>query len=139
MDGAIAEIYYHLSQQPVRSSAEKLLHRLHVKTKNTLCLDDKEVLNRLGLGPQLLALTDVARSQEIGAAAHLLEYDSLLVPSARWPCLNLILLSEHMDLDTIKVDPPSPVNWPAWRETNAEQWDALVEEQRRERLALRRI
>src|SRR5690606_7192121 len=58
MDGAVAEIYYHLSQHPVRSSAEKLLHRLSVGTKNTLFLDDSAVLTRLGLGPQSLALTD---------------------------------------------------------------------------------
>lgn len=136
MDGAIAEIYYHLSQHPVRSTAEKLLYGLQVSTKNTLCLDNREVLSSLGLGPQSLALTDPARSQEIGAAAHLLEYDSMLVPSARWPCLNLVLFTEYLDPDSVKVEEPTPVNWPAWREKNARQWDAIIEEQRRERLGL---
>lgn len=138
MDGAIAEIYYHLSQHPVRSTADKLLYRLMVSTKNTLCLDDRDTLARLGLGPQSLALTDVARSQEIGAAAHLLEYDSLLVPNARWPCSNLVIFSELMGLGAIEVHESSPINWPAWREKNAEQWDAITEGQRRERIEISR-
>lgn len=134
MDGAIAEVYYHLSQQPVRSTADKLLYRLAVQTRNTLCLDDEGVLTDLGLGPQSLALTDVHRSQEIGAAAHLLEYDSLLVPCARWPCCNLVLFNEFNSPDAVKVQESSSINWPAWREQHAKQWNEIMDQQRRERL-----
>lgn len=136
MDGAIAEVYYHLSQHPVRSTADKLLYRLVVETRNTLSLDDEVALAQLGLGPQSLALTAVHRSQEIGAAAQLLEYDSLLVPGARWPCCNLVLFSEFISPEAVKVHESSPINWPAWREQHAEQWDQIIDQQRRERLKL---
>lgn len=135
MDGALAEIYYHLSQHPIRSTADKTVHHLKVSTKKTLCLRDQKLLNDLGLGPQLLALTDPLRSQEIGAAAHLLEYDSLLVPSARWKCFNLVVFNEFFDQENIEVVDSSPVNWPAWRESNGKEWDEIVEEQRKERIA----
>lgn len=134
-DGAIAEIYYHLSQAPVRSSAEKTIHKFSVKTKNTLRLDSSDVLAELGLGPRPLALIDSTRSQEVGAAAHLLEYDSLLVPSARWPGNNLVIFSELFDQDSIGVVESAPMNWPAWREKNSRQWEDFASQLRRERLS----
>jgi hypothetical protein len=45
-------------------------------------------LIRLGIDESKFSSLDHARCQEIGAAAHFLEFDSLIVPSARWPCLN---------------------------------------------------
>jgi hypothetical protein len=134
MDGAIAETYYHLSQQPIRSSADKLLYEIRLRTKNTLNLLDPQVLEKLGLGRQPLALSSVSRSQEIGAAANLLEYDSLLVPSARWNCSNLVLILEHIDVSDVEVGKPEPVNLAAWREQRAEPFNAFQERLRRGRI-----
>lgn len=134
-DGAIAETWYHLSRQPIRSSANKLLYEIKLRTRNTLNLLDSDLLLRLGLGPQPLALTDARRSQEIGAAAHLLEYDSLLVPSARWTCANLVLLLEHFDLDQVEVGAPEPINLAAWREQRAQPFEAFQQTLRLARAA----
>ncbi len=135
-DGAIAEIYYHLAQQPVLSSADKSISRLRVQTENTLSLLDKKFLTELGLGPQSLALTDAARSQEIAAAAHLLDYDSLLVPSARWACDNLILFPDNLSPDGVSLEDTKAVNWPSWRESNAPEWERRADELRNEKASL---
>ena len=59
---------------------------------------------------------DYARTHEIGAAAHFLEFDSLLAPSPRWPCLNLVLFLDRLDPEALAVEKSREVNWPAWRE-----------------------
>jgi len=55
-------------------------------------------------------------TQAITAAAHFLAFDGLLVPSARFPCTNLVLfldrVIEHGRLD---VRQSEPVDWAAWR------------------------
>ena len=50
------------------------------------------------------------------AAAHFLEFDSLLAPSSRWPCLNLVLFLDRVDPERLAVEEVREVNWPAWRE-----------------------
>ncbi|MCG8359618.1 MAG: RES family NAD+ phosphorylase [Kiloniellales bacterium] len=118
-DGSLAEVYHHLSRAPVFSSAHVRLVRLNVETVNTLRLTETEVLDRLGIKDSKYRSMDFARSQEIGAAARLLEFDGLLVPSARWACLNLVLFPDLLDPDkALSVDEVSDVNWPAWREAN---------------------
>lgn len=95
---------------------------MSVRTRNTLVLTDAALASSLGINFPL-ALSRLERTQEIGAAAHLLEFDSLLVPSARWSCSNLVLLSEHFDVEAIRLKDPTPLNFPAWRELHAEAFD----------------
>jgi RES domain len=116
-DGSLAEVYFHLSRAPVFSSAQVRLHRLRVETRRTLRLD-LEMLGGLGVEAARYAAMDYARTREIGAAAHFLEFDSLLVPSPRWPCLNLVLFLDRLDPDSSAVEEMRDVNWPAWREKN---------------------
>ncbi len=60
---------------------------------------------------------DTARSREVGAAARFLDMDGLIVPSARWPCTNLVLFLDRLgDLETLTLVEQHDVNWPAWRE-----------------------
>ena len=60
---------------------------------------------------------EYARTQEIGAAAHLLEFDGLLVPNARRPWLNLVLFLDRLDpYGALVVEETADVNWPAWTE-----------------------
>jgi len=114
-DGSLAEVYFHLSRAPVFSSAHVRLHRLRVETRRTLRLD-LEMLGGLGIEAARYSAMDYARTREIGAAAHFLEFDSLLVPSPRWPCLNLVLFLDRLDLGSLAVEEVREVNWPAWRE-----------------------
>ena len=116
-DGSLAEVYYHLSRAPVFASSHVRLVRLMVQTRMTLRFADMQALERFGIKETKYQSMDFTRSQEIGAAAHFLEFDGLLVPSARWPCLNLVLFLDRLDLDKgLVVEEVSDVNWPAWRE-----------------------
>ncbi|MCP5365680.1 MAG: RES family NAD+ phosphorylase [Hyphomicrobiales bacterium] len=116
-DGSLAEIYYHLSRAPVFSSSHMRLHRLAVRTEHTLRLDTVAILESLGIEAADFPSANLARSQEIGSAAHFLEFDSLLVPSARSAGLNLVLFLDRLDQDhALKVEDTIEINWPAWKE-----------------------
>jgi RES domain len=114
-DGSLAEVYFHLSRAPVFSSAHVRLHRLRVETRRTLRLD-LEMLSNLGVEADTYPAMQCSRTREIGAAAHFVEFDSLLVPSPRWPCLNLVLFLDRLQPDSLTVEEVREVNWPAWRE-----------------------
>jgi hypothetical protein len=114
-DGALAEVYFHLARAPVFSSVHVRLHRLRVETRRSLRLD-LEMLGGFGVEVTRYSGMDYTRTREIGAAAHFLEFDSLLVPSPRWPCLNLVLFLDRLDPDGLAVEEVREVNWPAWRE-----------------------
>ena len=70
----------------------------------------------LGVAVAHYGAMDCARTREIGAGPHFLEFDSLLVPSPRWPCLNLVLFLDRLDPDSLAAEEARDVNWPAWRE-----------------------
>ena len=116
-DGALAEIYHHLSQAPVFSSAEMCISKLFVKLGNVLKLDI-QTLNEMGVKDPLATRIDYGITQQISAAAHLFDYEGLIVPSARYDCLNLVLFMDRISLDAQLdfVPPPDDINWPAWRE-----------------------
>ena len=55
--------------------------------------------------------------EESDAAANFLEFDSLLVPSARWPSQNLVLFLDRLNPgEALAIEGASDINWPAWRE-----------------------
>jgi RES domain len=114
-DGSLAEVYFHLSRAPVFSSADVRLYRLRVATRRTLRLE-MEVFGRLDIEAVKYPAMDYTRTREIGAAAHFLEFDGLLVSSPRWPCLNLVLFPDRLDPDSLAVEEVREVNWPASRE-----------------------
>ena len=118
-DGSLAEAYFHLSRAPVFSSAQVHLCRLSVEAVRTLRLADVRTLDRLGIErgkPDTSGRMDYARSREIGAAAHFLDFDGLLVSNARWPCSNLVLFLDRFNPDQLLVETMSEVNWPGWKE-----------------------
>lgn len=119
-DGSLAEVYHHLSRAPVFSSAEVRLARLRVDVPRVLRLVESEILEALGVGERVLRSMDQSRSREIGDAAYFLELDGLMVPSVRWPCLNLVLFPDRLDPgSSLRVEETREVNWPAWREAHA--------------------
>ena len=115
-DGALAEVHFHLSRAPVFPSRTLYrLHQLRVAAKRTLRLADLRLLAELGVDQSGSASFDYATTQAIGAAAHFLEFDGLLVPSARFPCLNLVLFLDRFAPDTgLRVARSTDVDWAAW-------------------------
>lgn len=116
-DGALAEIHFHLSRQPVFPSRLKsVLHRLTVRTARTLKITDLAALEGLGVSRETYQSLAYERCQEIGDAAQFLGFDGILAPSARWPCQNLVLFMDRLGLDDLHLVESEPVDWYAWRE-----------------------
>ena len=118
-EGARAEVYFHLSRQPVFPSRLRYwLYELNVKTKETLRFANTEAL--LGLGIEEARYREVLydRTQAISDAAQFMGFDGLIVPSARWDCLNLVLFMDSVDLDEIEIEAKSTIDWKAWRDTS---------------------
>ncbi|HEX9836591.1 MAG TPA: RES family NAD+ phosphorylase [Alphaproteobacteria bacterium] len=115
-DGAHAELHFHLTRQPVFPSRMRfLLHRIRVRTRQSLRLPDMNSLDELGVEAAHYRDLLYSRTQEIGDAAAFLGFDSLIVPSARWQCLNIVLFTDRFAPADLTVETEEPVDWDAWR------------------------
>jgi RES domain-containing protein len=114
-DVAVAEVHYHLLQQPVYSSAHKLLWEITAQLDRVLNLNTPKILSDMKVSSD-----DPASSQKIGAATHFLEYQAIIIPSLRWHCTNLLIFPEYLDFgeDLTVAETPHEINWPAWIEKN---------------------
>ena len=116
-NGAMAEVYNHLSRAPVFASSHVKIYKLRVRTERTLAFDDVGALETVGVDAEAFRKGNYSRTREIGAAARFLDMDGLIVPSARWSCANLVLFLDRLpDLESLTVQETRNINWPAWRE-----------------------
>ena len=115
--GALAEIGYRLSLEPVwPSRMEHELHRIGTRTGNTLRFADVNSLSALGVDIRRYASFEYSATQAIAAAAFFLDFDGMIVPSARCADLNMVIFMEKVDAgEQLKVAASEPVNWAAWR------------------------
>jgi RES domain-containing protein len=117
-EGALAEIGHRLSLEPVwPSRIQHEIHRIEVRTERTLDIADLATLQSLGVDIAKYEGFDYQATQAITAAAHFLAFDGLLVPSARWPCTNLVLFLERITEygGCLDVRESKPVDWRVWR------------------------
>lgn len=116
-EGALAEIGYRLSLEPVwPSRIAHELHRIAAATQRSLEFADVAALAPLGVDAARFQGFDYAATQAIAAAAHFLEFDGLLVPSARADCRNLVLfLDRAAEGNRLEVLASEAVDWAAWR------------------------
>jgi hypothetical protein len=85
-------------------------------TQRTLRFADVTGLRSLGVDAGRHESFDYKATQAIAAAAHFLEFDGLIVPSARAPVSNLVLFLDQVVGDAQPVLSQSvPVDWDAWR------------------------
>lgn len=115
--GALAEIGYRLSLEPVwPSRLEHELHRITARTDHSLRFADMNSLSTLGVDVRRYASFEYSVTQAIAAAAFFLDFDGLIVPSARSTELNLVIFNEKLDFgERLKVEASEPVDWSAWR------------------------
>lgn len=119
-NGAMAEVYHHLSKAPVFSSSHVKINKLRVSAEKTLVFPDIASLEAVGVTEEAFRKGDHKRTREVGAAARFLDIEGLMVPSARWPCSNLALFPDRMrNRDSLQVEEARDINWPAWRESVA--------------------
>lgn len=115
-EGALEEIHFHLSRQPVfPSKIRSVLHRIAVSTRTPLKLADLAAVAELGVTVESYGDLSYSRTQEIGDAAAFLGFDGILAPSARWGCQNLVIFSDRVAPDDLSVVDSEPVDWNAWR------------------------
>jgi RES domain-containing protein len=123
--GAIAEMYFHLARgQPVIPS--KVLYRLYelrVGMQAALRLADLPALAALGVDTARYGalsyferVQEYPRPQEIAETAHFVGFDGLIVPSARFACLNIVLFCERIPPEAAEVTRDhGPIHWDDWR------------------------
>jgi RES domain-containing protein len=115
-EGALEEIHFHLSRQPVfPSKIQSVLHRITVETRRTLRLADIGAVVALGVSAETYGSLNYSRTQEIADAADFLGFDGMLVPSARYPCQNLVLFTDKFGPDDFVVVAREQVDWDEWR------------------------
>ncbi len=116
-DGAIAEVGYRLSLEPIWPSLiEHEIHTLSVKTERSLRFESLDELQNLGIDVSRYESFQYNQSQAIAAAARFLEFDALLVPSARFKCSNLVLFLDRA-LALPQLVNTEDVSWESWRTT----------------------
>jgi RES domain-containing protein len=114
-DGALAEVGYRLSLEPVwPSRIEHQIHTLRIKVERALRFENLKQLERLGVDIIRFESFEYSVTQAISAAAHFLQFDALIVPSARYNVANVVLY-----LDRVQTPPEmirsEEVSWAAWR------------------------
>src|SRR5580700_8228432 len=114
-DGAVAEVHFHLSRQPVfPSKIRHGLHRIRVRTTKALKLPDLAAMVPLGVDPAKYREILYAPTQAIGDAAYFLGFDSIIAPNARWSGNNLILFTDQIAPADLELIESSEVHWPEW-------------------------
>src|SRR5258708_17443890 len=115
-DGAVAEVHFHLSRQPVFPSRIGYgLHRIRVKTAKSLRLPDLDAMVPLGIDTARYREILYEPTQAIGDAAYFLGFDSIIAPKPRLSCNNLIVCPDQISLFHLEVIESKKVNWTEWR------------------------
>jgi len=99
------------------------LYELSVVLRRALKLVDTEKLEVFGLDATKYGSLEYERiqeeyprMQEIGEAAHFLEFDGLIVPSARWKCKNVVVFTDRVPPEALSmVRDHGPVDLQAWK------------------------
>ncbi len=117
-DGALAEIGYRLSLEPVwPSRLEYEVHLIEVEIERTLRFTNLKSLEPLGVEIARYHTFEYQATQAIAAAAYFLEFDGIIVPSARFDCPNLVMFTERATGLVLKES--RPVDWDGWRRGRA--------------------
>lgn len=104
---AIAEVDYHLNQQPrpIRKDLRRTLFEIKVELSAVAnianALDD---LSAVGISLAELFNNDWRASQEVGRLAAWFESDGILVPSARAQGLNLVIFPSRVNSDSYRFE-----------------------------------
>lgn len=118
-EGALAELAFHWAQYNPLPSYPASLYGISLTAQRTFRLLRAD-LESLDVHWSKYNETDYMRTQQIGAAVAFLECDGLIVPSARWPCENLMLFMDHHRIDSNRLEVVSTeeVDWLSWARKN---------------------
>lgn len=115
-EGALAEIGFRLLLEPVwPSRLNHEIHELSAKSERALQFADVASLAPLGVDVSRYESFDYSATQALAAAAHFLEFDGLLVPSARHSSANLVLFMDRGLPGSLEIKSTGPIDWATWR------------------------
>jgi RES domain-containing protein len=115
-EGALAEIGYRLSLEPVwPGRLQHEIHKLAARSERSLRFADIASLAPLGVDVSRYESFDYSATQALAAAAHFLEFDGLLVPSARHNSTNFVLFTDRGLGSSLAVKSTETIDWEAWR------------------------
>lgn len=97
-DTAIAEGQRAIDSQPLRPNARRYVYELRVSARKALRIRESD-FPVLGLDLDHLESPDFTACQRIAAHAAFLEYDALIVPSARADGSNLVIFVNELAAD----------------------------------------
>ena len=118
-DGALAELHFHLSRQPVfPSQMQFVLYEIAARTHRTLRFADLRQLEPLGVLAAEYPRPLYERTQEIGDVAFFLGLDGVIAPSARWKAQNLVVFTDRVDPEDLEVIRSTGISWDQWRAQN---------------------
>lgn len=115
-DGAVSELYFHLSRQPVFPSKVSFsLNEITAKTESTLKFADVRELKPFGVEEEKYSSVLYEKTQIIADAAAFLGFDGIIAPNARWKCLNLIIFSDRISPQDLELRSSTLIDWDAWK------------------------
>lgn len=97
---ALAEGQHVIDSQPLRPKARRHVYELRVSAGKALRITLAD-LAALGLTVEALTSPDFTACQRVGAHAAFLEYDALIVPSARAEGSNVVIFVNELPSDAL--------------------------------------
>ncbi len=115
-DGAVAEMHFHLSRQPVFPSKIRFtLNEIEVRTRQTLRFSSLSELELLGVEQDRYSGLLYKTTQEIGDASAFLGVDGIIAPGARWGGLNLVIFCDNLNPEDLALISSREIDWGEWR------------------------
>lgn len=122
-DGALAEAWFHIARgQPViPSKISKRIHQIKVELDLVLDLSTAEKLASLGMNmtnygrlSYLQREQEYPAPQQIAEIAFFYEYEAIIVPNARWPTSNVVVLTENVRPGQVEALESEPIDLSVW-------------------------
>jgi RES domain-containing protein len=122
-DGALAESWFHAARgQPViPSKVSKRIFEIEAALDRVLDLSANGRLAALGVNMAAYGrLNYVQRNdeyptlQQLGEITFFYEYQALVVPNARWPTTNVVIMTENVRLSQLEVIHDEAVDLQSW-------------------------
>ena len=126
-DGALAKSWFHAAKgQPILpSKVAKRLYQIKAELDRVLNLSGDGKLASLGVNmatygrlSYIQRIEEYPSLQQIGEVAFFYEYQAVIVPSARWPADNVVIMTEYATLTRLEIVADEPVDLRSWARAN---------------------
>ena len=112
-------------QPIIPSKVAKRIYRIKAELRRVLNLAGDGKLASLGVNMATYGRLNYVQRveeyptlQQIGEVAFFYDYQALIVPSARWPVANVVIMTEYATLTQLEIVADEPVNFRSWARAN---------------------